>query len=223
MSGRAPTPRIDIAADASGHVEGDAGEVLFTFTVTRSGDQSGVSSADWKVLAGDTEPSDYVGGVLPSGTVTFDIAQTTASIVVPVAGDTTFEEDEGFSVQLSNPVGCSIGTAIASSIIINEPAHYVPAAAQHMVVSIEPRDATAPPSHDNCWIKQMFVTAWRIAGSPETSTALLLETPASNAWWGHMGPDGSILEPGGKWFESIKAFQEAYLAAWQNLVDNPVF
>ena len=81
----------------------------------------------------------------------------------------------------------------------------------------------ATPPHrraiDNCWIKQMFVTAWRIAGSPETSTALLLETPAANAWWGHMGPDGSILEPGGQWFALIQAFQEAYLAAWQTRVD----
>jgi hypothetical protein len=219
MSGRAPTPRIDIAADQTAKVEGDTGDTLFTFTVTRSGDQSGVSSAAWAVLAGDTQPEDFVGGVLPSGVITFDVGEATAQIIVAVSGDTVFEQDESFSVQLSSPVNCSIGVASASSIIVNEPAHYVPAAAQHMVVSIEPRDATAGPSHDNCWIKQMYVTAWRIAGSPETSTALLLETPAGNAWWGHMGPDGSILEPNGQWFASIQAFQEAYLAAWQARAD----
>jgi hypothetical protein len=210
-------PRLDIAADQSGHVEGDAGETLFTFTVTRSIDQSMVSSASWTVLAGDTEPADYVGGALPSGIVTFDIDQTTAAIEVAVAGDTVFEEDEEFLVQLSDPINCSIGVASASSIIVNEPAHYVPAAAQHMVVSVEPRDATQPPSHENCWLKQMYVTAWRIAGSPETSTALLLEAPASNAWWGHVGPDGSILKPGGDWFPSMQALQDAYLAKWQEL------
>jgi Calx-beta domain len=222
MSGatpRAPTPRIDIASNSTGHVEGNTGETLFGFTVTRSGDQSGVSTADWTVLAGDTEPEDFAGGVFPSGSVTFDIGVTTANITVAVAGDTIFEPDEAFSVQLSNPVNCSIGTATASSTVFNEPANFVAAAAQHMVVTVEPRDVTAPPSHANCWMKQMFVVAWRIAGSPGTSTAMLLEQPADNAWWGHVGPDGSILQPGGQWFSSMQELQDAYLARWQELWD----
>lgn len=98
-----------------------------------------------------------------------------------------------------------------------EQVYYVAAAAQHIVVTVEPRDSNAPPSHGNCWVKQMFVTAWRVAGDPETSSALLLETPAANAWMGHVGPDGSVLKPGGQWFPSIQALQEAYLAAWQEL------
>ena len=96
-----------------------------------------------------------------------------------------------------------------------EPAHYLPAAAHHVVVTIEPRDAAGDPTHDNIWIKRMYVTAWRIAGSPETSTPLLLETPAANAWVGHLGPDGSVLLPGGEWFPFIQAMQEAYIAAWE--------
>jgi Calx-beta domain len=213
----AKLPELWIASDQSAHVEGDTGEVLFGFTVTRTGDLTGTSSATWTVLAGDTLPADYVGGVLPSGNISFDIGVNTAAISVPVAGDTVFEQDEGFSVQLSNPVGCTINTAVASSIIVNEPAHYVPAAAQHVAVTVEPRDINAPPSHDNCWIKQMFITSWRIAGAPETPTALLLETPATNAWMGHVGPDGSVLKPGGQWFPSVQALQEAYLERWEEL------
>ena len=226
MSGatpRAPTPRIDIASNSTGHVEGNTGETLFGFTVTRSGDTTGVSTADWTVLAGDTEPEDFAGGVVggayPSGSVTFDIGATTANITVAVAGDTVFEPDEAFSVQLSNPVNCSIGTATASSTVFNEPANFVAAAAQHMIVTVEPRDVTAPPSTANCWIKRMFIVAWRIAGSPGTSTALLLEEPAENAWWGFVGPDGSVLQPNGLWFASVQELQEAYLAKWQELFD----
>lgn len=214
----AKLPELFIASDQSGHVEGDTGETLFGFTVTRTGDLTKTSSAYWQVLAGDTQLADYVGGVLPAGHVYFDIGQTVATITVAVAGDTVFEQDEGFSVQLSNPVNCTITTATASSIIVNEPAHYVAAAAQHMVVSVEPIDLNAPPSADNIWIKQMFITAWRLAGSPETSTPLLLETPADNAWWGHKGPDGSIVQPTtGQWYPSLVALQDAYLARWREL------
>ena len=175
------------------------------------------------MLAGDTEPEDFaggvVGGVYPSGSVTFDIGVTTANITVAVAGDTVFEPDEAFRVQLSNPVNCSIGTATASSTVFNEPANFVAAAAQHMIVTVEPRDVTAPPSTANCWIKRMFIVAWRIAGSPGTSTAMLLEEPAENAWWGFVGPDGSMLQPKGLWFASMQELQEAYLARWQELWD----
>jgi hypothetical protein len=227
MSGpdtRAPTPRVDLASNSTGHVEGNTGETLFGFTATRTGDTSNVSTADWIVLAGDTEPEDFAGGVVggayPSGSITFDIGVTTANITVMVAGDTVFEPDEAFQVQLSNPVNCTIGTALASSTIFNEPASFVAAAAQHRVVTVEPRDIDQPPSFENLWVKQMFVVAWRIAGSPGTSTALLLETPADNAWLGHVGPDGSILAPGGQWFFSVQDLQQAYLDRWQELWDS---
>ena len=43
------TPTLDIAATNAAQAEGDNGATAFTFTVTRSGDLSGVSDVNWEV------------------------------------------------------------------------------------------------------------------------------------------------------------------------------
>jgi hypothetical protein len=49
---------------------------------------------------------DFVGGTLPSGHTRVRFAgETSKTITVNVAGDTTFEQDEGFTVTLSNASG----------------------------------------------------------------------------------------------------------------------
>src|SRR5690606_36918286 len=100
---------LTIAADApQNRSEGDAGTTAFTFTVTRFGSTVGAASADWAVTGFGGSPADagdFVGGVLPSGTVNFANGQATATITVNVAGDAAIEPTEGFRVTLSNPVG----------------------------------------------------------------------------------------------------------------------
>ena len=67
--------------------------------------------------------SDFVGGVLPSGTVSFAAGETSKTITVNVAGDTVVEPDEGFTVTLSNPAASTtIGTASAGGTIRNDDA-----------------------------------------------------------------------------------------------------
>jgi Ca2+-binding RTX toxin-like protein len=62
-----------------------------------------------------------VGGVLPSGTVSFAAGETSKVITVNVQGDTTVEPNENFTVTLSNPTnGATITTATAVGTIQND-------------------------------------------------------------------------------------------------------
>lgn len=118
----ATPPVLAIGADAVARAEGNSGSTSFTFTVSRSGSTSATASVNWAVSAGGTSASDFVGGVLPSGTLSFAVGETSRSITIAVAGDTAFESDESFSVLLSNVSGASLGTASATSTIINDDA-----------------------------------------------------------------------------------------------------
>ena len=103
--------------------EGNSGSTPFTFTVTRSGVTTGASSAHWAVTGSGAAPAnaaDFTGGVLPSGTVSFAAGQTSKTITVNVAGDTTVEPNEQFAVKLSSPIGAVITTATATGRIMND-------------------------------------------------------------------------------------------------------
>ncbi|MGE0575480.1 Calx-beta domain-containing protein, partial [Reyranella sp.] len=115
---------VSIAALLASKVEGNAGPTAFTFTVTRSGDTSGVSSVAYAVAGSGVTPvdaADLAGGALPSGVVTFAAGETVSTITVAVAGDATIEPDNGFVVTLSTPSdGTTIGTASAIGTVLND-------------------------------------------------------------------------------------------------------
>ncbi|MCR5879331.1 Calx-beta domain-containing protein [Phenylobacterium sp. J367] len=105
------------------HEEGDAGGTLYTFTVIRDWDQSEKVTVGWQVRGQGANPAtalDFEGDVLPSGTVTFEINQTTAYVQVWVAGDATAEANEEFLVTLVNPVGAKLGQATATGFITDD-------------------------------------------------------------------------------------------------------
>lgn len=103
---------------------GGAGSATeFTFTVTRSGNTAVASSVDYQVTAtrqrnpGDSvshsvDTSDFVGGVLPAGTVSFAASEVSKIVTVEVVGDTSVEVDEEFAVVLDN---ASAGWVLADS------------------------------------------------------------------------------------------------------------
>ncbi len=112
-----------ISADTASAAEGDAGATVFTFTVNRSGDLSGAQSLDWVVTGSGDNPvnaTDFTGGVLPSGMISFAVGETAKTITVNVVGDATYEAGETFTVTLSNPSGGIITTASASSTVAND-------------------------------------------------------------------------------------------------------
>lgn len=95
---------LAIATTRSGLVEGDSGSVIHEFTVIRSGVTTGTTSVDWS-LSGEVDAADFVGGVLPSGTVTFGPGETSKVIQIAVRGDRDVEGDESFTVTLGNASG----------------------------------------------------------------------------------------------------------------------
>jgi hypothetical protein len=96
----------------------------FVFTVTREGNVIGISSVTWSVnnlgVFPKATPDDFVGGVFPSGTVTFADGESTKQIEVLVRGDLITESDERFTVTLSNPVNAIIDVGSAQGVILND-------------------------------------------------------------------------------------------------------
>ncbi|MGJ0605285.1 Calx-beta domain-containing protein [Cylindrospermopsis raciborskii] len=115
-------PTLAIASTGATQTEGNSGKKAFPFTVTRSGDTTSSSSANWAVTGFGTNQADVTdfGGTLPTGTVNFTAGETNKTIIVDVLGDTTVEPDEGFAVTLSNPTNATITTATAVGTIIND-------------------------------------------------------------------------------------------------------
>ncbi|MBE9092297.1 hypothetical protein IQ232_22035, partial [Microcystis aeruginosa LEGE 11464] len=117
-------PTLAIAATSANQTEGNSGSKAFTFTVTRSGNTTGSNNVNWAVISSGTFPAnatDFVGGVLPSGTVSFAPGETSKVITVNVQGDATVELNENFTVTLSNATnGATITTATATGTIEND-------------------------------------------------------------------------------------------------------
>ena len=119
-------PDVSIAATDASKSEGDSGSTDYTFTVTRVGDTSGSATVDYAVSgngASAASANDFTGGAFPAGTVTFGAGEVTQTITISVAGDSDVENDEGFTVTLSNATGgASIAMAAASGTIRNDDA-----------------------------------------------------------------------------------------------------
>ncbi|MEZ6032244.1 MAG: PKD domain-containing protein [Planctomycetaceae bacterium] len=115
---------VSVSATDASKSEGNSDSKAFTFTVTRSGNVSGQSSVDYVVAGSGTNPanaSDFVGGVLPSGTIVFNANETQKLVTVNVNGDGTIEPDENFSLSLINPgVQTIIAGTSASGSILND-------------------------------------------------------------------------------------------------------
>ncbi|MCM4169329.1 hypothetical protein KCTC52924_00606 [Arenibacter antarcticus] len=107
--------------------EGDAAATAFVFGVTRTGNLTGLASADFVVTGSGTSPADTAdfGGAFPSSTVSFADGVDTATITINVSGDINAEPDETFTVTLLNPVNTSIGTATAIGTITNDDSNVI--------------------------------------------------------------------------------------------------
>jgi hypothetical protein len=122
----APAASLAIGATNASQLEGNAGSRAFTFTVTRSLDTSASHAVNWAVSSSGLNPAngtDFVGGLLPSGSVSFLPGEVSQLITVAVQGDGSVEENEGFAVTLSNPTnGAVLATPSAVGTILNDDA-----------------------------------------------------------------------------------------------------
>ena len=126
---------LAILASSAEQAEGNSGSTAFTFTVTRHGESSGVSSASWAVTGSGTDPasgSDFVGGSYPTGTVSFAAGETSQTITINAAGDKMVERDESFLITLLDPSAATLDSsaAAASGIIRNDDLNQGPATYQ---------------------------------------------------------------------------------------------
>ena len=114
-----PPAVLSLAAAKASQAEGNSGFTPFLFTVTRTGNTSGVSTATWAIDAGGdnmcagvcpppANATDFKGGAFPSGTLTFAAGATSKTVTVNVVGDTTAETNESFRLTLSAPTGASL-------------------------------------------------------------------------------------------------------------------
>jgi hypothetical protein len=93
-----PPPTLTIVSDVSVK-EGDTGTTNAVFTVQLSAASGLTTTADYATSdVTATAPDDYLGS---TGTVTIAPGDTTGTFAVPVVGDTLYEGDERFLVQLT--------------------------------------------------------------------------------------------------------------------------
>lgn len=118
-----------IAALNADRSEGNSGTTAFTFTVSRTNGASAPwATVNYAVTGTGSNPataSDFSGGVMPSGVISLTAGQANNTLTVNVAGDSTVEPDENFTVTLSNPSHGSLSTISAPAVIRNDDA-YVP-------------------------------------------------------------------------------------------------
>ncbi len=118
---------INLSIATASQAEGNAGNTVYQFTVTRTGGTSGDLNFNGTFSAGQTTAADFAGGVLPgafNGTIL--AGQTSATVTITVAGDTVIETNETFSLTLTGGTSTgnnvSIGTASAIATIVNDDA-----------------------------------------------------------------------------------------------------
>jgi Ca2+-binding RTX toxin-like protein/pimeloyl-ACP methyl ester carboxylesterase len=101
--------------------EEDSGNTAI-FTVTLSNPSSQTISVDYATAnVTAIEGSDY--NKVAQSALTFAPGETTKNITIGIAGDTTFEPDETFKVDLSNPTNATLGTTKSGTgtILNNDP------------------------------------------------------------------------------------------------------
>ncbi len=101
-----------VAEGVQGNGVGTEGTGFVTINVTRTGDTSGAVSVDYATSNGTADSrKDYIQAL---GTLRFAAGETTKSFTVLITDDRFAEPTETVNLNLSNPVGATLGTAAAT-------------------------------------------------------------------------------------------------------------
>jgi hypothetical protein len=113
------SPTISVANASV--TEGDVGDTTLSFDVTLSVASASTVTVDYTATDGSATVAngDYDA---TSDTLTFDPGQTTKTVDVTVHGDTTYETDEGLTLDLSNANGATIADDSGTGTITNDDA-----------------------------------------------------------------------------------------------------
>jgi hypothetical protein len=103
-------------------LEGNSGETTLAFTVTLSNPSALETTVNFATQSG-TGPGGAIAGIdfnAITGTLHFAPGVTSQTINVAIIGDTQYEPNETFLVQLSNATNATIATDTATGTIIND-------------------------------------------------------------------------------------------------------
>ncbi len=115
-SGQPTLPSVSIANASV--AEGNSGTRNLAFTVTLSNAATGPVTVNYATADGTaTAGQDYTA---KTGSVTFAAGETSKTVTVAVAGDSTVEPNETLTVTLANPNGATIAVASATGTITND-------------------------------------------------------------------------------------------------------
>lgn len=93
-----------------------------TFTVNRNGDLTKAGSVNW-LLQGDLKAADLVTGQPTSGSVSWLANEATAKVItINTKGNTADNPDRACIITLSGPVNGVLGTATATTIVLDDDA-----------------------------------------------------------------------------------------------------
>ncbi len=184
-----------VASGAMSQAEGNVGSRSYSFVVQRQGTTTGASTVNYAVTGTGAAPAtgaDFVGGVLPTGTVSFAAGQTSQTVTVNVAGDTAQEADEGFRFSLSSPVGATITVPSLDAVILSDDSTLSIAATS----ANKPEGSNAAPGATTPFTFTIARTGatgvaqsvnWSVAGVAGSGTV-----PADAADFGGVLPSGTV-------------------------------
>ena len=110
------TPTVSVGSVSK--AEGNSGTSNMAFTVNLSKASSTPVTVQYATSNGTaTAETDYVS---TSGTLTFAAGETSKTVNVVVNGDATAEQNENFTLTLSNPSGATIGAGTATGTITDD-------------------------------------------------------------------------------------------------------
>jgi hypothetical protein len=115
-----PLPRISI--DDVTHTEGDSGTTDYTFNVTLDGASDQTVTVDYATADDTATTADGDYNAVSNTQLSFAPGETAKQLTVTVNGDTLFEPDEGFFVNLTNPANATLLDAQGVGAITNDDA-----------------------------------------------------------------------------------------------------
>jgi 3-deoxy-D-manno-octulosonic acid (KDO) 8-phosphate synthase len=115
----APSPAATISINDVATTEGNSGTKNFVFTITRAGVTTGTSSVKYATSVGTATVAD-ADFVADAGTISFAANELTKTVTIVVNGDSAFEPNETFFVNLSDCVSCTIKDSQGVGAIVND-------------------------------------------------------------------------------------------------------
>lgn len=137
--GDSPGPEPAIRLGDVPQVEGNSGTSPATVTVVLNQASDEPVTVHWATLDGTAAaPGDFAGR---SDDLTFAPGDTSKQIDVPIVGDTVAEDDESFTLELTNPSGATIDDPSGTGTILNDDEEVTPPALSVGDVSVREGDA----------------------------------------------------------------------------------